>query len=106
MAPCRGTRKKPSANSGASSAGGRASGTGPGTSSRSATARGPGKERLGGPIGRHLVELRHVVHDPVHLRHQPVEILLPHRELGELGDMQHFIAPDAHALSHSRSRPA
>ena len=43
MAPWRGTRKKPSANSGAIAAGGRASGTDPGVSARRGTWTGPGR---------------------------------------------------------------
>ena len=57
-------------------------------------------------IGGYLVELGDVVHDPVHLLHQPIDLVITHGKLGQPGHVEHFVAPDTHALSHSRSRPA
>ena len=106
IAPCRGTRKKPSANSGANSAGGRASGTGPGTSSRSVDLlAGRAGTSAAPPSAGTSVELSHEIHDAVELVDQAVQVLVLDRELGQPGHVQHVVAPDAHALSHSRSRP-
>ena len=105
MAPCRGTRKKPSANSGANSAGGRASGTEPGSSSRREHLRGTGQEERGRCVAD-LVELGDEVDDPVELTDHPVQVGLAHGQLRQLGHVEHVVAADAHALSHSRSSPA
>src|SRR5690349_13883127 len=58
-----------------------------------------------GVVG-HLVELLDVAHDARHLRHQQLQLRLVHGDLGELRRVEDLIPSDAHALSHSRSRPA
>ena len=68
--------------------------------------RRTGQERLRHVVGGHLVELGDVVHDAIHLVHQPVQLALSHRELRQPGHVQDLVPSDAHALSHSRSRPA
>jgi hypothetical protein len=57
-------------------------------------------------IGGNLVELGDVVHDPVQLLHQAIDLVVAYGQLGQAGHVQHLVASDAHALSHSRSRPA
>jgi hypothetical protein len=57
-------------------------------------------------VGGDLVQLGHVVHDPVHLLHQLVHLALAHGQLRQARDVEHLLATNAHALSHSRSSPA
>ena len=57
-----------------------------------ATALGPREERPAGATLGDLVQLRHEVHDAVELAHQPVEVLVAHRQLGELRDVKHVVS--------------
>jgi hypothetical protein len=68
--------------------------------------RRAGQERRHRGIARNPVELGHVVDDAIELIHQAGQVFLLHGQLRQAGDVQDFIATDAHALSHSRSRPA
>jgi hypothetical protein len=64
------------------------------------------EERLCPTIGRDLLELRYIIHDPIHLLHQSVELVFGHGQLSQSRDVQDFLPSDCHALSQSRSNPA
>jgi hypothetical protein len=67
---------------------------------------GARQEDVGRAVGRDLLELRDVVHDAIELVHQPGQVFLFDRQLRQLRHVDHVVPADAHALSHSRSRPA
>src|SRR5690348_5973534 len=64
------------------------------------------QERVCNLIRRNLVELCHVVDDPVQLFYQTVHLPVCDGQLRQLRGVQHVIPTDRHALSHSRSSPA
>jgi hypothetical protein len=67
---------------------------------------GSARLRVGRRLGGQPVELGDVVHDPVELVHETREVLVADRQLGQPRHVEHVLAADAHALSHSRSSPA